>query len=217
MENYYNKKLLQAICFADDVRIYLDENVLRPSFLKMISNLLIDCNIGGMVSERMRENLLELADYLRYNGQPDLANDFIRLTNRADINYFCCYGFLYNEFEMRKTSSRKKFNLFDDDAMKELFTSLGMDCLVLQSLLCDEKTFQNFFIPKLILNEFYFISCKRMGEEFPQLFENEKIRERIVMIHFYNKEMQKEIEEDQKSDYRAIMKTGKKLVKKVIK
>lgn len=34
MEKYYNKKLLQAICFADDVKIYLDKNVLTPRLFR---------------------------------------------------------------------------------------------------------------------------------------------------------------------------------------
>lgn len=217
MEKYYNKKLLQAICFADDVRIYLDENVLTPAFLEMVDHFLADCNLGGFVSEKMRKNLIELADYLRYHGQSDLANDFIRLTNVAEVRYFCWHEFLYKEFEKRRTSFKDKYDIFDAGSMKVLFTSLEMDYLVLQSLLCDDETFLNDFVPGLILDEFYFISCKRIIEEVPQLFEDEKTRERIIAIHMCNKKMQKEIDADQKSDYRSIIKAGKKLVKKVIK
>mgnify|MGYP004492807953 CR=1 FL=1 len=217
MEKYYNKKLLQAICFADDVKIYLDENVLTPAFLEMAKHFLEDCNLGGFVSETMRNNLIELADYLRYHGQPDLANDFIRLTNVAEVSYFCWHEFLYKEFEKRRTSPREKYDIFDAGSMKVLFTSLEMDYLVLQSLLCDDETFQNDFVPGLILDEFYFISCKRIGEEVPQLFEDEKTRERIITIHLCNKMMKKEMGADQKDDYKSVIKTGKKLVKKVIK
>ncbi len=217
MEKYYNKKLLQAICFADDARIYLDENVLTPSFLEMVSSFLIDHELSGIFDERMRENLIELADYLRYNGQPALANDFIILINGAPINYYRWYEFLYREFDKRKTSFREKFNIKDSGSMKALFTSLEMDYLVLQSLLCDDETFIDNFVQKLILDEFYFISCKRICEEFPQLFEDEKIQERVVVIHLCNEKMKKEINVKQIKDYREVIKVGKKLVKKVIK
>ena len=217
MEKYYNKKLLQAICFADDVRIYLDKNVLTPSFLEMVSSFLIDHELSGIFDERMRENLIELADYLRYNGQPALANDFIILINGAPINYYRWYEFLYREFDKRKTSFRDKFNIKDSGSMKVLFTSLEMDYLALQSLLCDDETFLDNFAKKLILDEFYFVSCKRICEEIPQLFEDEKIQERVVVIHLCNEKMKNEIGMEQKKDYRAIIKVGKKLVKKVIK
>lgn len=221
MENYYNKKLLQAICFADDVRIYLDENVLKSSFLEMVNHFLSDCNMGGIANERMRENLIELTDYLRYNGKLDLANDFIRLINRADINIFSWANFITEEVDKRINHQKIKFNIFDDKFIEELSYSLALDYLVLQSLLCDDETFQNEFVSRLMLDEFYFVSYKRISEEFPKLFEDKKTCERMVTIHLCNKMMKKMIKKQkditQKENYRSILKTGNKLIKRMIK
>ena len=217
MEEYYYKKLLQAICFADNAKVYLNNGVLNPTFLKVTKEFLIECNEGSLINYNMKDNLLDLTDYLRYNGYPELANDFIILINQSDIGYFGWYEFICNEFEKRKVSRNEKMDIYDDYVMRDLFQSLEMDFTTLKSLLCDDETYEREFIQTLMLDEFYFISCRKIFEEVPQLLKNEKICERMVIIHLCNKEMKKEINPVQKRDYNRIIKIGKKLVKKVIK
>ncbi len=216
MKEYYYEKLLQAICFTNDTKIYLNENVLNPTFFKKVRNLLVECNQCAMIDEGMKENLLDLTDYLRYNGYPELANEFIILINKSDVNYFCWEEFLNNEFEKSKILERKKFDVFDMNDIENLFNSLEMDYFVLESLLCDDETFENDFVSSLMLDEFYFISCKRLFEEMPQLFENKKICERISVIHLCNEKIKKDVPKEQTKDYKRVLKVGKKTIKKVI-
>ena len=217
MKDFYYEKLLQAICFSDNPKIYLNEEILDSEFLKKVKEFLIECNNCSIISDKMKDNLLDLTDYLRYNGYPDLANEFIILINRADISYFCWYEFLDDEFEKRKIYRKAEFDIYNDNIIDDLFYSLEFDYTVLQSLLCDDETFESEFAPKLMLDEFYFVSCARLMEQIPKLFDNKKIYERISVIHSCNQKLKNEIQEDQKNDYKQILKRGKKLVNKVIK
>ena len=140
MEEYYYKKLLQAICFADNAKDYLNNGILNPTFFKEFEKLLIECGEGALMSYNMKDNLLDVTDYLRYNGYPELANDFIILINQADISYFSWYEFLCYEFQKRNISRKGKIDIYDDYAMRDLFQSLEMDFITLQSLLCDDET-----------------------------------------------------------------------------
>lgn len=213
MEDYYYEKLLQAICFTNDTELYLNEKILDPMFLTKFKRLLVDCNHCAIINYKMKDNLLDVTQYLRYNGYQELANEFIILINRCDVNCFCWQNFLNDEIERRKMSKTEKFNGFIED----LFYSLEMDFWALQFLLCDDKSFENQFVEIFMLDEFYFISCKIIKDEFQELFDDKKVIEKVYKIHLCNKEMKKEIGSDEIKNYRKILKTGKKVIKKVIK
>ena len=86
MEEYYYKKLLQAICFTNNVKIYLNNKLLEPIFIEHFTALLLENSTKGMVNEQMRYNLLAVANYLRYNGCAELANECILLINNKVIS-----------------------------------------------------------------------------------------------------------------------------------
>ena len=129
----------------------------------------------------------------------------------------CWQECLYNEYQKSKMPQNVKFDIYNEKFITCLFESLELDYLILISLLCDDETFKDKFVPKLMLSEFYFASCNRMVKEIPKLFENEETLQRIVTIHLCNKEMKNLIDEEQQEQYKQILKVGNKFVRKVIK
>ena len=59
------------------------------------------------MNEQMKDNLLRLTDYLRYNGLNEIANEFIRIINTSTISYFNWQEILEEEFEARKFSNKE--------------------------------------------------------------------------------------------------------------
>lgn len=217
MLEYYYEKLLQAICFSNKPQKYLSDKILNPIFIKKVKEFLVECHRTSIFNYQMRENLLDIANYYRYHGEPELANEFILLINGSDINSFCWDAYLAMEYDQRRINNKYKFNIMDDDCVSDMCYALEMDYNVLQSLICDDEKFENEFLNYLMLDEFYFLSCQKMSEEKPRLFNNEKALIRICTINLANEKMKKYIIPEQKKFYKSIIKTGKTVIKKVIK
>lgn len=217
MLDYYYEKLLQAICFSEKPKKYLNDKLLNPIFINKFKEFLIECNNYSIYDEKMKENLLDVTDYYRYHGQKELANEFILLINGSDIDSFFWIDYFQKEYELRKNSKKDEFNITSTDCISDLFYSLEMDYIVLRSLICNDEVFENDLLEYLMLNEFYFLSCRKMVEENPKLFDNQKAWIRICTINLANEKMKKHIDKEQTKDYKRILGTGKKVIKKVIK
>lgn len=217
MLDYYYGKLLQAICFSEKPQKYMSDKLLNPIFIRKLKELLIECNRISIFNSQMRKNLLDITDYYRYHGEPELANEFILLINGSNTNLFCWYDYLKKEYEQRKPDKKNQFNIIYDDCISDIFDSLEMDYTVLRSLICDDETFNNEFINYLKLNEFYFLSCQKMMIEKPNLFKNKKVWIRIYTIILANEKMKKYVNKEQIKNYKRILKTGKNVIKKVIR
>ena len=216
MEEYYYTKLLQSICFTQNPYPYIDEELLNPLFLEKLRTLLTKCEQVSIINERMKNNLLEVTNYLRYNGHKDLANELILLINRSKIDYSKWEQYFYDECEMRKSRKKDRINVSNEECVEALFYSLEMDYIVLVSLTCDDETFNEIF-EKLTLNEFYFLSCLRMLEEVPELFMNEQSVGRLSALNLYNKSKRGDKDIKDVVGHKRVIKTGKKLIKKLIR
>lgn len=217
MLEYYYEKLLQAICFSDKPKKYINDKLLNPKFINKVKEFLIECNKNSIYNEQMKSNLLDITDYYRYHGEGELANEFILLINSSDISPFPWIEYFQKEYDKRKVDKKDEFVVAYADCVSDLFYSLEMDYTVLRSLICDDETFNNEFLDYLMLNEFYFLSCKRMAEEKAKLFNNQQSWIRICTINLANENMKKHVNKDQIKVYKRILKTGEKTIKKVIK
>lgn len=217
MIEYYYKKLLQAICFTNKPEDYFDKKILSSRFLVILEQFLLYCHEYSIMNEQMKDNLLRLTDYLRYNGLNEISNEFIRIINTSAISYFNWQKILEEEFEARKFSNKEYLDFLSDESLNELFYSLELDYKVLKSLLCDEETFYEHYIDELMLDEFYFSSIKKINQEKPKLLNNQKSWIRICTINLQNEEAKNSIDISEKKDYKRLLKTGKVLIKKVIK
>lgn len=115
MIEYYYQKLLQAICMSKNPEQYFDKKVLSIQFLNVLKIFLVNCNQLSIMNENMKDNLLRLVNYIRFNGYPELANDFILLINTSKISYYFWQSILEEEFEDRKMYKNEYLNFLDDE------------------------------------------------------------------------------------------------------
>lgn len=217
MIEYYYQKLLQAICMSKNPEQYFDKKVLSIQFLNVLKIFLVNCNQNSIMNENMKDNLLRLVNYIRFNGYPELANDFILLINTSKISYYFWQSILEEEFEDRKMYKNEYLNFLDDEQIEELFYSLELDYKVLKSLVCNEDKFDNYYINELMLDEFYFSSLKKIYLEHPEILDNQQSWIRICTINLVNEQSKNEIPANQKQGHKKLIKTGRKLIKTVIK
>lgn len=217
MVEYYYKKLLQAICFTNNPEQYFDNKVLSVKFLNILKNMLVNCHNNSIMDEKMKDNLLRLVNYIRFNGYPNLANDFILLINTSKISFYFWQTILEEEFEARKFYNNEYLNFLADDQLDELFYSLELDYKVLKSLVSSDDKFYNYYIDELMLDEFYFSSIKKIYLEYPELLNNQQSWIRICTVNLANEESKKQIPSEQRKDYKQLIKTGRTLIKTVIK
>lgn len=217
MLEYYYKKLLQAICFSEKPEPYFGKDLVGKDFLTLLKDFLQSCNEYSIMNEQMKDNLLRLVNYIRFNGEPELANEFILLINRSDVSYFVWQEYLEQEFNERNIYQKAKLNLLSEEQLNELFYSIELDYEVLDSLFCDDEAFEKYYMNDLVLDEFYFYSIFRIYKEKPSILANKQAKDRIIKINLENKKYKKAVEPKQKKDYKGLMKTGKVLIKTVFK
>lgn len=68
-----------------------------------------------------------------------------------------------------------------------------------------------------MLDEFYFSSLKKIYLEHPEILDNQQSWIRICTINLVNEQLKNEIPTNQKKGHKKLIKTGRKLIKTVIK
>lgn len=222
--DYYYTKQLTAICFSKNAKKYFSKTHLTNRYLEFLYQKIVLSDIT-MMNEQMKYNLLELINYIRFNG--DLSNKKIEIINEIMINinnskisFYPYQGYLAEEFDIRKPEGKVELNFLNDKQIDELLASIELDFNVLNSLLCSDEEYEDLIFPDLTLNEFYFWSINKLSDEIPGLLKQKmtRIMQVIEINRMYKKRKYKiDIKNYDEKLFNTIIKKGDKLLKKMKK
>lgn len=222
--DYYYTKQLVAINFSKNAKQYFSKTHLTDQYLDFLYRHFVFRDIV-MINEQMKYNLLDLLNYIRFNRDLNVENinklnEIIIHINRSKISFYPYQCYLAEEFDIRMPDGKAELNFLNDNQIDELLGCIELDFTVLNSLLCDEEDYENRIFPDLILNEFYFGSINKLSEEIPKLIDKKsnRIMEIIFINMAYKKKKYKQNIQDFDPDmFKAVLKRGDKLLKKMKK
>lgn len=220
--DYYYTKQLTAICFSKNPNQYFNQTHFTHAYLEFLYQKIV-LNDITMINEQMKYNLLDLVNYIRFNKkiteeQIVKLNEIIISINSSEISFYPYQVYLAEEFDLRKPEGKAELNFLDDSQIEELLFAIEFDFTVLNSLLCDEKEYNDFIFSDLMLNEYYFGSINKLMAEIPLLIDKEIVR--IMEVVLINKEYNKRKNKKNILNYdseklKSIIKEGNKLIKKM--
>lgn len=222
--DYYYTKQLIAINFSKNAKQYFSKAHLTDQYLDFLYRNFVLRDIV-MINEQMKYNLLDLLNYIRFDGNLNVEginklNEIMIHINRSKISFYPYQCYLAEEFDIRMPDGKVELNFLNDNQINELLGCIELDFTVLNSLLCDEKEYEDMIFPDLILNEFYFGSINKLSMEIPEIIS--KKNDRIMQIIFINKMYKKKKYKQNITDFDAgmfkvVLKCGNKLLKKMNK
>ena len=216
--NYYHTKELIAISFSKKANQYFNKEILTDEYFEFLYKKII-LNDFTLVNKQMKDNLLELINFIRFNR--DLTtkllqqiNELIIKINQSKVSFYQYQGYLEEEFENRKPEERMQLNFLDDNQIDEILSAIEFDFTVLKSLICSEDEYNKLLVTTLSLNEFYFGSINKLENEIPNLFDKYMIRimEVVAVNKIYRK---RNIINYNSKLFRKVVKEGNKLLKKM--
>lgn len=220
--NYYYSKLLQAIIFSDNPNKYFNKSVLTNYFMNKLNEFVNWCYEYSILDIRMKNNLLQVINNIRFNSDAkkeemcEVCNDLIRKINKSEITYFFWSEFLFLQYEDRKIYNKDWLDFTDDNQINGLLYSLELDYIILKSFVCDQDKYEQDLAQELKLNEYYYMSLRKMLKENQEIFNYEQTWDRIAAINKANQKLKNNIKREQKKDYKALIKVSKNFIKKKI-
>lgn len=221
---YYTKQLI-AICFSKEAKKYFIKANLTNEYLGFLYEKIVLNDTFYILNEQMKYNLLDLTNYIRFNCkllniEIQALNDIIIKINSTPISFYPYQCYLAEEFDIRFPDGKIELNFLDDIQIEELLENIEFDFVVLNSLLCPEDEYHDIIIDDLTLNEFYFCSINKLITEIPDLIKEKssRIKDVIAVNNLYRSRKKKnDIENYNAKDFRIVIKSGNKLLKKMNK
>lgn len=222
--DYYYTKQLIAINFSKNVGKYFSKTHLTDKYLDFLYKNFVLRDIV-MINKQMKYNLLELLNYIRFNrvlsvDDINKLNEIVIHINNSKISFYPYQCYLAEEFDIRMQEGKIQLDFLNDNQIDELLECIELDFTVLNSLLCDKEEYEERIFPDLILNEFYFGSISKLSKEIPELIykKSDRIMEIIFINRMYKKKKYKQnIEDFDPVMFRAVIKRGNKMLKKMKK
>lgn len=223
--NYYYTKQFIAICFSKNAKQYFSKDNLTDEYLGFLYKTIVLNNKFYILNEQMKYNLLDLINYIRFNSELlnieiKALNDIIVKINSTPISFYPYQCYLAEEFDVRFPDGKIELNFLDDIQIEELLENIEFDFVVLNSLLCPEEEYHDIILDDLTLNEFYFCSINKLIEEIPDLIQEKasRIKDVIAVNKLYrSRKNKKDIENYNSKDFKIVIKSGNKLLKKMNK
>lgn len=218
--NYFYTKQLDAICFSKNPKQYFSGTNCTEKYLEFLYQKIVLSDIT-MINERMKYNLLELINYIRFNGNLsskdiEMINEIIIKINSSKVSFYPYQGYLAEEFDLRMPEGKAELNFLDDNQIEELLAAIEFDFTVLNSLLCSEEEFNKSFLFKLRLNQLFFGSINKLSSEIPALINMRMIRiMTVIMLNKKYKKRKYEIKNYNRKTFNTVIKEGDKLLKKM--